>query len=343
MKQLKKISIALVLASMASANAVSANIALQENHPDQYTVKKGDTLWDIAGVFLKSPSLWPRIWENNSQISNPHLIYPKDVIYLVYRNGQPYLTKNKSSVTKLTPKVRGDYGSPITTIPDYALKQFVADHRIVASELIDKMPYVLASAGLNSLVGKGDNIYVKGILDPDYNQYDVYRLGKTYDSKFGLDTSNSEIINVGTLTINNPTGDLNKAVVSKARDLIRNGDIVVRHKELDLKPIYYLAPAPKELKGEVISLASDVHKASRFDTVVINMGLDHSVYAGHVFNILDVPLKVKDPRTKKTVLIDNQLIGKLMVVNVFENISYAIVLESSQPVSPGSKLQSVDL
>jgi hypothetical protein len=343
MKQLKLITIAFMLAGIVGANATAANIALQENHPNEYVVKKGDTLWDIAGVFLKSPSLWPRIWENNNQISNPHLIYPKDVIYLVYKNGQPYLTKNKSSVTKLSPKVREGYGSPITTIPDYALKPFVVGHRIVASELLEKMPYVLSTAGLNSLVGKGDEVYVRGLLDPDFDQYDVYRLGNTYDSKFGLATSNTEIVNVGMLSINNQSGDINKAVVLKANDLIRNGDIVVRHNELDLKPIYYLASAPKELKGEIIAIASDVHKASRFDSVVINMGLDAAVYAGHVFNIIDVPLKVEDPRTKEVVLINNQLIGKLMVVNVFENISYGIILESSQPVGPGATLQAVDL
>ncbi len=131
-------------------------------------------------------------------------------------------------------------------------------------------------------------------------------------------------------------------MVVKANDLIRNGDIVVRHSELDLKPIYYLAPAPKDLKGEIIAIASNVHKASRFDSVVINMGLDAAVYAGHVFNIVDAPLKVEDPRTKEIVLIDNQVIGKLMVVNVFENISYAIILESAKPISPGATLKAID-
>ncbi|MEM5530429.1 LysM peptidoglycan-binding domain-containing protein [Gammaproteobacteria bacterium AS21] len=342
MKQLKRMTIALMLAGVIGSNATAANIALQDNHPNEYVVKKGDTLWDIAGVFLKSPSLWPRIWENNNQISNPHLIYPKDVIYLEYRNGQPYLTKNKSSVTKLSPKIREGYGAPITAIADYALKPFVVGHTIVASQLLKKMPYVLSTAGLNSLVGKGDEVYVRGVLDPEVDQYDVYRLGQVYDAKFGLDSTNTEIVNVGMLTISNQDGEINKAVVVKANDLIRNGDIVVRHSELDLKPIYYLAPAPKDLKGEIIAIASNVHKASRFDSVVINMGLDAAVYAGHVFNIVDAPLKVEDPRTKEIVLIDNQVIGKLMVVNVFENISYAIILESAKPISPGATLKAID-
>src|SRR5512139_1291701 len=47
-----------------------------------YTIKRGDTLWDISSKFLKDPFLWPKLWERNPYITNPHWIYPGNPIRL---------------------------------------------------------------------------------------------------------------------------------------------------------------------------------------------------------------------------------------------------------------------
>src|ERR1043165_9806350 len=65
---------------------------LRPGHPDTYTVKRGDTLWDISARFLKKPWLWPEIWQANPQVENPHLIYPGDVLNLAYLNGKYRVT-----------------------------------------------------------------------------------------------------------------------------------------------------------------------------------------------------------------------------------------------------------
>jgi len=64
-------------------------VQLKPDHPERYTVVKGDTLWDISARFLKSPWHWPKIWKINDRIKNPHLIYPGDVVVLRMVDGKP--------------------------------------------------------------------------------------------------------------------------------------------------------------------------------------------------------------------------------------------------------------
>src|SRR6476469_10212048 len=78
-----------VAVALLTVTAYAAAVEVRGDHPDTYVVKRGDTLWDIAGRFLQKPWLWPEIWQANPQVKNPHLIYPGDVLSLHYVNGQP--------------------------------------------------------------------------------------------------------------------------------------------------------------------------------------------------------------------------------------------------------------
>ena len=72
--------LAVLTATLLTLATFAFAAELREDHPSTYTVKKGDTLWDISARFLSEPWLWPEIWQANPQVKNPHLIYPGDVL-----------------------------------------------------------------------------------------------------------------------------------------------------------------------------------------------------------------------------------------------------------------------
>jgi LysM repeat protein len=85
---------------------INEPVPLAAGHPNEYVVQVGDTLWDIAGTFLKDPWYWPEIWYVNPDIVNPHLIYPGDVLGLVYIDGQPRVTNVRASTYRMSPQAR---------------------------------------------------------------------------------------------------------------------------------------------------------------------------------------------------------------------------------------------
>ena len=150
---LKRLSHRLKVIGAAALLTVGTFALAQEfrgDHPDTYTVKRGDTLWDIAGRFLKKPWLWPEIWQANPQIANPHLIYPGDVISLAY------LDRVTASVR---PGPRDE--APINAIPLSAIEAYLRDVRVVDS--FRELPYVVAIENDFSRGVTGHQVYVRNL------------------------------------------------------------------------------------------------------------------------------------------------------------------------------------
>ncbi len=332
----------LMVFTLLFSSVLSADVSLKDNPPNEYIVKKGDTLWDIAGVFLKSPWKWQEIWKVNDQIKNPDLIYPKDKIFLRYHNGKPYLTMNEHSNGKLSPRVRKVDGfSPITAIPRVALKAFIERNRIVDAQRVAQMPYIIGAANGQQLIGKGDEVFIRGTLDPDFNEYHIYRKNKEYNGFLGLDSKDIEVVKVGTLNIVDMKDDVSRAVITLSNGLVKKSDFIVRSQALNLQPVFYLAAAPQGLAGRIVSTVNNSFQIAKFDGVVIDMGKEEALYAGHVLNIVKAPFTIKDPRTNESITIDDQVLGQLMIVNVFENLSYGIILNIEDLISIDDRVVSI--
>src|SRR5580700_3748613 len=142
-------------------------IPLADNAPDSYVVKRGDTLWGIAKVFLRDPWYWPEIWQVNQQIQNPHLIYPGDTLRLVYIDGRPRVTLQRGVMergdsARVLPRVRSEpLESAITTIPYAAVAAFMSKPTVLANEQVKGAPYVFSTRDSHLIISNGDTLYAR--------------------------------------------------------------------------------------------------------------------------------------------------------------------------------------
>ena len=125
--------------------AAAEDVQLQENHPDRYTVVKGDTLWGIAAKFLKDPWQWPKVWKmNRDEIKNPHRIYPGDTIVLDTSGGSPELHLVHGTVT-LEPGIRVEelQKAAVPTISLYVISPFLSQPLVIENNQLDNTPVII--------------------------------------------------------------------------------------------------------------------------------------------------------------------------------------------------------
>jgi len=173
-------------------------IQVRADHPTEYVVVKGDTLWDISGKFLHDPFQWPSIWEQNPQIKNPHLIYPGDIIRLSVVDGRAVIDVLRpngkggySSVAggQVTNKVRMRNGrevlSPqvreeelvrsVTNQAADAIRAFTKSPHVVATDELEDAAYVLSTTDDRLASANGDDIYARGFSSKPQETYSIFR------------------------------------------------------------------------------------------------------------------------------------------------------------------------
>ena len=298
----KKIYFLLVCLTITSIS-IADTVTLNPDHPDEYVVQKGDTLWDISAQFLQEPWLWPNIWKGNPQIENPHLIYPGDVISLTYKDGQPVLSVNGSGVVsngrnvKLSPAVRSyERDDAIQPIPVDAIQQFLSRPRIVTDEEMADWPYVVSSYDEHLISGAGNKLYVRGLPeDSTGNRYGLYRKGPAYINprKDKDDILGYEAIYLGDVVIEK-MGDPASAIVTLSKREILGGDRLVAESDEDAKNEYLPNMPIRDIDANILSVIDGVAQIGQYQVVVVDAGDDDGIEVGDVLGVFQSGKIVKD-------------------------------------------------
>jgi hypothetical protein len=332
------------LATLAFAPGGDPAQYLRSDHPDSYTVVRGDTLWDISGRFLERPWLWPELWRKNPHIENPHLIYPGDTIHLVWVDGQPRFDLERgdggrtyrvspSGTERLEPSVRATpLESAIPAIRLDAIQGFLVQNRVVTREELEAAPYVLEGESERIVMGAGDRLYVRGEL-PANERFSLVREGPVYVDPVTQEVLGMEATFLGLGDAISQEGDIATLRLTQAREDARVGDRVLPTEERRVDATFFPTAPDVEVNGQIISVFGGVSQIGPFDVVVINRGDREGVKVGDTLAIHRLGARVRDPVTRERVQLPSERAGLLMIFRTFEKLSYALVLQTDRPLA----------
>lgn len=344
-KTIKRILLAGLMGLTINVNVMALD--LKPDAPSSYVVKKGDTLWGISEKFTDDPWQWPEIWYQNSQIENPHLIFPGDELGLVTIDGKTRLTVvNRGEVSrtvKLQPTARIEpIDSAIPAIPQDAIRSFIRYNRIVAAKDLEQAPRVLAGKDARLMLGAGDNFYARGGIDDDNveNTYGIYRRGKVYTDPKTKEVLGVEAVEVGQARSVKLHDGILELQVDRSNQQIMAGDLLLATEDRNLVANYYPKAPEKTVDGSIMAVSEGVSYIGQYNVIALNLGLRDSVDVGSVLVVNKQGAVVYDRAAGERVRLPEQRAGKLMVFRTFEKMSYALVMNATEPLKVGDKAVS---
>jgi LysM repeat protein len=332
-------------AGESAATGTASGPVLAPTAPRTYTVRPGDTLWDISSTFLRDAWLWPEIWHVNPQVENPHLIYPGDVLALAYgADGSPQVTLERGGATRLSPRVRSEpLEGAITAIPYEIVASFMGRPSVLEKDEIRNSPYVVSTREAHLVAAAGNVIYARG---PDgdlegemHTRYNVVHVGDELRDPDDNDLVGYHGAFTGAARLLQSGDPATLELTESTRETL-DGDLLFPG-SIDV-PLDFIPHAPADkIDGRVITIINGLYVAGQYQVLVINRGSRHGLEPGHVLGVYVTGTRVRDPKSRgvsreggfgPNVKLPNWRGGTFMVFKTYDRISYGLVMESIVPL-----------
>ncbi len=326
-------------------------ITFEPEYPETYIVQKGDTLWDISSVFLRDPWHWPEIWFKNPQVENPHLIYPGDVLAIIYVGGQKFVQivrrgedgqvlstggPSGMKIVKLSPNVRTQsIDASIPSIPIDSIRHLLSRPLIIDEEELGRAAYVLSSQDAHLINSINDTLYVRKLdTTSGSGRYQIFRPNRALYDPVTEELLGYEAIYVGESKLLLRGDPATVLVTNSEREILRD-DRVLPIDNTNFDRDFFPKPPGFEVRGEVVSLLDAISMLGQYQTISINLCSRDGVETGNLLEIRRlgdvIPDNAEEDPTFRVKLPDEQ-VGMAMIIRSFEKMSYALVMEADRPV-----------
>ena len=294
-----------------------------------YTIQKGDTLWDISQRFFDSPWQWPDLWQENSQISNPHLVYPGERIRLFHKGWVRTTAK-----TEVNEKPSSKKEPPYFVYPDIDRIGFIKKEPVTPSG------YIFKSYNGKIMISHGDKVYIMQNNNSSFipgEKYIIYRTNPVTNKKT-KDPIGFQHYLTGILEITEKHPDFSVAKVIQSFRSIAVNDLLMPYQPLSKK--IFITESKKGLEGSIIGSEEKATIIGDSAIAFIDRGNQDGIMPGQYYSIYYQEKKRLDQKSKKYTLLSIVDFGTLFVLRTEQTTSTVLITRSDKSITPGAKICS---
>ena len=319
-----------VVASGVFAAKQAVVKTVQKEEIIQYTIVPSDTLWDISNRFYGDPWLWPKIWELNTYINDPHWIYPENKLKIAISEAYKQVLWREDIYKDIPPVILFDPTFRFNT-KNNRIDIVSPEKLAVSGKIVDQIDDAV-------LIGENENVYFtmsKKVNVQIGDIFTIFRIEKTVRHPVKLGKVGYMVNLVGEIkTV--------EANVLKSGKIVYTGEIIDSTSEITVGDglfpmsredvLVTLKESSLDLSGYIIEDLEDRVLLGEHDFCFIDLGIKHGVKAGHSFSIYR--------RSKDAKNLPPYFVGNLIVLKVQDNNSTCLITNSLREIAIGDTIRS---
>lgn len=309
-----------------------------------YKVKKGDTLWDISERYYDSPELWPNLWKENQQITNPHWIYPGDRIRL-HHDISGFDKKSLELAPEKDPKPETDT-EPVQITeqppkPDYLVFKSMDRIGFIKKVPVSASGTIFKSQDDNRLVRSGDIIYIRKLNNEPFepgSKFTVYRTvrhGNLPDSDFTGGIQHY-IVGIAEIMVNEPKFAVGRIIQSYRS--VKANDLLMPYRERSHK--IEITESKKDIKGRIIGSEGDRTIMGEETVAFIDKGEQHGMTPGQKYRVFYQEKMRESPLNPTEIMLTPIDIGTIFILHTEDTTSTVLITDAKRAISPGAMFRT---
>lgn len=306
---------------------------LRPDAPETYVIRSGDTLQSILPLYTDYPQVAREMWDDK------HLppIKGGEVVEIIKLNDRPALQFKRGRSVRLTPQVRIiEQERKDTIIPTESIQQFLNRPKVITEQELEQAGRIIGNSEETLLATRDMSIYVVGLSeDLDIGEeFIIARPGHVFRNPEDDEVLAREAIYLGDAKLEARGDIVSTLTISNANREILRDDLLLplgeRRFNEDFRPSQ---PTLDSVEGgQVLAVVDGMSQIGQYQVVVVNRGENDGLIVGNVLAVERGGNTITDPETYEKVRLPNRRAGTLMVFRVFEQVSYAIVMQASLPI-----------